>query len=842
MKNIQLFKTLVLALIMVLVSNTGFTQGNWNFVSPVPGARYATIEHNVIIRSSQNLDVNSVDKIELLVLGSRSGVHTGALILASDMRTLIFDCDRNFAFDEEVQVSFESRVFSESAVEMPPLQFAFKTMQSDNTPLKIEYQAYYLNDLKRSAAANDFPSGSPEFKNTSNDNLPEDLPVITPRALKSPAPGFTFITPNNTFAATPQPSYSMMVDKYGTPVYFKKFNGGVADLKIQESGQISHFLPSSSLGLGVIYGSHLVYNSYMSVVDTFEMKNGYLAEIHDFLLLENGHSVMFTYDPQVVDMSGIVPGGDPSATVLGFILQELDADRNVVFEWSSWDHIPITDAVDDLDLTSVFIDYVHGNAVDVDDDNNYLISFRHTDEIIKVSRETGEIMWRLNTFRDNLNSFTFTNDTIQFSHQHDVRRLENGNISIFDNGNLHWGPYSRVVEYALDEENMTAELVWAYPPEPAHTDFAFAMGGAHRLENGNTMIGWGVGFGPMKIASEVSANHEITQEFWTADTLRTYRAYKFDWETDLFALSKDTINYGEFTGYNGVPVILQVTNSSAEDIVISGSHNHSPAFSMVGVFPTSIEPGATKNFTVVFFPSVQGQFEDILSIYCDLGEDSKIAKQVVLMGYNQDNTAPGLSFSPGDGAVDISRMPRIALDANEKLYNTDGSELSSTDLAEMLVFKKDDINGEDVLIFAGISWYETTKTQLFITPVDSLAGMQKYYVALLGNKVQDWAGNTITADYETSFTTEASSSGLFDYEAIKIQLYPNPATDVVHLSFPESGAKLIELFNLAGNRISYASTNQQTESISLKGLPHGIYFVKVKFENGQSGSAKIILE
>ncbi len=48
-----------------------------------------------------------------------------------------------------------------------------------------------------------------------------------------------------------------------------------------------------------------------------------------------------SYDPQMVDMSKIVPGGNPNATVTGLIVQEIDENKNVVFQWRSWDHFKL---------------------------------------------------------------------------------------------------------------------------------------------------------------------------------------------------------------------------------------------------------------------------------------------------------------------------------------------------------------------------------------------------------------------------------------------------------------------------------------------------------------------
>ena len=68
-------------------------------------------------------------------------------------------------------------------------------------------------------------------------------------------------------------------------------------------------------------------------------------------------------------------------------------------------------------------------------------------------------------------------------------QLENGNILIFDNGNEHIPPSSRVVEYQLDEENMIATFVWDF-----FNPYGFistSMGSVQRLPNQNTLINWG---------------------------------------------------------------------------------------------------------------------------------------------------------------------------------------------------------------------------------------------------------------------------------------------------------------------------------------------------------------
>jgi len=71
--------------------------------------------------------------------------------------------------------------------------------------------------------------------------------------------------------------------------------------------------------------------------------------------------------------------------------------------------------------------------ISYDNDGNLLISSRHLDEITKINRTTGSIIWRLGGKN---NQFAFPNDSLGFSHQHAIRRIGNENILLFDNGNF----------------------------------------------------------------------------------------------------------------------------------------------------------------------------------------------------------------------------------------------------------------------------------------------------------------------------------------------------------------------------------------------------------------------
>jgi hypothetical protein len=233
-----------------------------------------------------------------------------------------------------------------------------------------------------------------------------------------------------------------------------------------------------------------------------------------------------SYDIQIVDS---IESKSPvqkytmqpqTSNVVGVIVQELDYNDDVVFQWRSWDYFKITDATHE-NLNGALIDYCHANAIESDFDGNLMLSSRNMDEITKINRITGKTIWRLGGKN---NEFEFINDTIGFSHQHAVRRIKNGNITLYDNGNFHVPPFSRAIEYKLDEVNKTATLVWQYRNNP--DIYAPATGYVQRLPNNNTLICWGL---TNPTLTEVRYDGTKVLEMNLPQGVFSYRAYRYEW-------------------------------------------------------------------------------------------------------------------------------------------------------------------------------------------------------------------------------------------------------------------------------------------------------------------------
>jgi hypothetical protein len=480
------------------------------YQAPLSDARLVSRYTTIILRLESLLDRNSVAGRSLFAVdGSASGRHTGSTIVSDDGRTLIFKPDLAFAPGEKVSVTLSSGLRTAEGISIPPRSFSFTV-----SPKPV--QQYGTTELLAGfAAASDDPvmrASVPAVKEKQGAHpqasaLPADLPLPTVLVSNNPTPGQIYLS-EYSLGGTITP-YLLTIDNAAAPIYYRPATTQILDFRLQPNGMRTYFDYNGSV--------YYVINAANAIVDSIRCSNGYLTDGHELLLLPNGHSLLLGFDPQPVDMSKKVTGGKTTATVLGAVIQELDAQKNVVFEWRSFDYIPVTDATHEV-LTAASIDYVHPNGLEVDTDGNILLSSRHLDEITKISRSTGEIIWRLGGKN---NQFTFVNDSIGFSHQHSIRRIANGNITLFDNGNFHTVKNSRAIEYRLDEQNRTATLVWQYRHTP--NLFSNAMGSVQRLANGNTLIGWG----SLPRVTEVDSAGTTRLEMLLPTNLISYRAFRF---------------------------------------------------------------------------------------------------------------------------------------------------------------------------------------------------------------------------------------------------------------------------------------------------------------------------
>lgn len=490
------------------------------YINPVPGSQYQNPQTNIILKNGSIIDEATLaDKNLIEIKGSSSGYHKWMARLSDDHKSVIIKPELAFNCGEKVDVIVHPGIKKSSGEQIEGTSFYFKIREQ----LTPEIQDIYRrNGLASHSDGIDFGASV-----TMNEKITyplDSMPTYTINVNNNPANGRIFYR-NHKDQLTEVPTtncFPTIIENDGTIVWAKNLDHDGLDFKLNENGFLTYFADTAKW---------IVLDSNYNIVDSLQCKNGYELETqgHDMIMYPDGHVFLMAYDVQTVDMTPY--GGVSNAKVQGLVIQELDANRDVVFEWRSWDHFLFTDANSHTPLTNALVDYVHGNSVERDFDGNVLISSRNMDELTKIDHATGNIIWRMGGEN---NQFTFVNDNIpqHFSSQHDLRRIPNGHITIFNNGNYLNPLISSAKEYALDEVNKVATLVWYYehPDVGGVHVYGGATGNAQRLPNGNTMIDWGIVAAGIPNQTEVDNNKNITWEMTFDSPLqKSYRVHKYQW-------------------------------------------------------------------------------------------------------------------------------------------------------------------------------------------------------------------------------------------------------------------------------------------------------------------------
>jgi len=194
---------------------------------------------------------------------------------------------------------------------------------------------------------------------------------------------------------------------------------------------------------------------------------------HDVRMDKKGNIVLLTRNQKVFDMSNA--GGNGIDTLGGDGILVMDNQGKKIWEWDVWDN---WDMEHDPFLKEFAYDRFHMNALNFDVDSNYLVSVAIEDQIWKVNKQTGKIMWKLGKNGD------FKMDTsYNFSFQHSVHINPDGDLMVFDNS--LWKKLSGAVSFKLDTIQWTATPnIHAMLPPSKYTS---RMGSAYVLPNKNLL-------------------------------------------------------------------------------------------------------------------------------------------------------------------------------------------------------------------------------------------------------------------------------------------------------------------------------------------------------------------
>jgi hypothetical protein len=318
----------------------------------------------------------------------------------------------------------------------------------------------------------------------------------------------------------------MILDRAGGIVWYSPNSSKTTqrlDLKVQSyQGRPVLTWWEGQVFQGYGRGHVVIADSSYRTVATVSAGHGLAADLHEIFISPQDTALVTIYKPVAANLSRL--GGPAKGVVFSGVVQEIDiASGQVLFEWSSIDHVPVTDTVVSFTggTSKVPFDYFHINSISIAPDGALLVSARNTSAVYKIARPSGNVVWRLGGKRSSFRMGPGT--TFWFQHQ----ALPQGanTISLFDDGGAPpKEPQSRGLVINLNTSTMRATLQHSYV-HPSPRLLAAFEGSMQVLPGGRVLVGWG----NLPYFSEFTANGTLLLDAHYPGGDQTYRVLSAAW-------------------------------------------------------------------------------------------------------------------------------------------------------------------------------------------------------------------------------------------------------------------------------------------------------------------------
>ncbi len=341
-------------------------------------------------------------------------------------------------------------------------------------------------------------------------------PRVTMRYTGATGDGYLFLAPSS----GPGQRGVMILDHDGDIVWFHPTTPNTAmnfrPGRLHGKPVLTWWEGKADKGLG--RGTHVVVDESYREIIRIPAGGGRQSDLHEFVITPHNTALVTSYEVRNVDLSGA--GGPTSGPAIGGVIQELALPSGkLLFEWRSLDHVAVGET--HVPYQGFALDYFHVNSIDLTGDGDFLVSARNTWGVYKVSRRTGEVLWRLGGKKS---SFEMGKGTV-FAWQHDARHHGDGLISIFDDGGQpQVEPQSRALLIKLDGVRGRASLARKYTHRPGGIHSRF-MGNAQLLGNGNLIVGWG----SEPFITEFAPDGRVVLDVVLPKGGQNYRAFRVPW-------------------------------------------------------------------------------------------------------------------------------------------------------------------------------------------------------------------------------------------------------------------------------------------------------------------------
>jgi Arylsulfotransferase (ASST) len=483
-------------------------------VLPFPGTPDAAPGTNIDFPAASPAQVASV-----IAVGSRSGLHTGALSAQPAGHGTAFSPNRPFSPGERVSVTATFRSPQAGTASGAPrakqVSFSFSVARLAMVAGR--------NGRRAGAERSTTKSSQPLTHNFVTEPT-FNAPIVTMTGKDTDtASGDIFLDAQNTGQ-----SAAYFLDPKGALVWYQPGGGqSVHNVRVQRyqgSPVLTYWQGGYVNPPGGGRGQDVILDQHYQTIHTVTAGNGYQsqgADYHDFVLGHEGSEAtafIAIWAPVQANLTSV--GGPANGQAYDWIIQEIDvATGKVIWEWHALGHVPVSDSY----LPYAFgqrYDYFHLNSIQQLKDGNVLISARNTWAVYLINKKTGKVAWRAGGKRSSFKMGAQTN----FEWQHDATLQNNGLLTVFDDANSpKEESQSRALTLHVSTKKHKVTLLHQYLHSPS--TLASTQGSVQLLSNGNVFVGWG----SKPYFSEYSAQGKQLFDGSFRSPVASYRAYRFNW-------------------------------------------------------------------------------------------------------------------------------------------------------------------------------------------------------------------------------------------------------------------------------------------------------------------------
>ena len=367
------------------------------------------------------------------------------------------------------------------------------------------------------------------------------------------------------------------------------------------------------------------------------------------------------------------------------------------------------------------------------------------------------------------------------------------------------------------------QMNWPGNGDPYYTE----EGGVRRVYYGVNSVPYLFVEGTQVSTSSTAVN----TAFQAAKNIPSYMAIEsyHTTEGNNILVEATILPYADFPGVTIHVVVIEGTTTGNVGSNGETSFKHVMMKMLPNANGTAIDLSALEPYTISHEFDMSGtNVEDMEDLKVVIFVQKHNTRAVFQAANSIKAQSPGVTINLENEATNVALDQEIVITFDRPVRHTDGSEINTENISDILHLNETNENGAAVAFTASIN---EEKTEISLQPDEPLAEEQQYFMKV--DPVSDFSPFMILSQaFELTFTTLSTVS--VNSETLTAwKVYPNPARDFIELQIPFEGQTQLRILDIRGNLIVEKTDSGSSFRMDVSSLPGGIYFIEISHAQGR---------